>query len=50
MLPYKKTSKKLKELESEQGRIETMIGEMEVKLSESLEDLNRLEDSKNKKK
>ena len=41
VLPYKKTTKKLKEMETEQGRIETMIAEMENKLTDSLEDMSR---------
>jgi hypothetical protein len=41
VLPYKKTSKKLKEMETEQGKIESMIVEMEGKLTDSMEDLNR---------
>ena len=43
MLPYKKTSKKLKEMETEQGKIETMLVEMDSKLTDSIEDLSRLE-------
>jgi hypothetical protein len=43
VLPYKKTSKKLKEMETEQGKIETMLVEMDSKLTDSIEDLSRLE-------
>jgi hypothetical protein len=42
VLPYKKTSKKLKEMETEQGKIETMLVEMDSKLADSIEDLSRL--------
>ena len=41
MLPYKRANKRLKETESEQGKLETILIRLEDKVMAHLEDITR---------
>ena len=41
VLPYKRANKKLKDMESEQGKLETIMTRLEEKFTRHLEDINR---------
>ena len=41
VVPYKRANKRLKEMESEQGKIENILTQMDEKFILNIEDLNR---------